>query len=83
MAIRNDLVSSIEREQKVCDLAVQELINRCSIYEEQYNLSSHNFYLLFKEGKMGDEEDYFEWKYLIEGIKEWQQTKKGLLELKV
>ncbi len=83
MAISNDIVSSIEREQKICDLAILELKNRCNVYEEKYELSSEEFYDLFQEGKIGDEEDYFEWKALIEGIKEWQQTKEGLLELKV
>ena len=30
---------------------------------------------------MGDEEDFFEWKALIEGIREWRQTKEHLKEL--
>ncbi len=72
------LVSTIEREEKICDLAQQELKNRCRIFENRYNLSSDEFYKLFQEGKMGDEEDFFEWKALIEGIKEWAQTKKNL-----
>ena len=27
---------------------------------------------------MGDEEDFFEWKALIEGMKEWAYTKENL-----
>jgi hypothetical protein len=81
MATKGNIVSSIEREEKICDLAVQELKNRCKVFEGKYNLSSEEFYNLFQEGKMGDEEDFFEWKALIEGIKEWQRTKEGLREL--
>ncbi len=81
MDTKGNLVSSIEREEKICDLADSELKNKCSFFEEKYNLSSDDFYNLFKEGKMGDEEDFFEWKALIEGIKEWRQTKERLKEL--
>ena len=72
------LASTIEREEKICDLAKQELKNRCSIFENKYHLSSDEFYKLFQEGKMGDEEDLFEWKALIEGMKEWAYTKENL-----
>lgn len=72
------LVSTIEREEAICDLAQQELKSRCRIFENKYSLSSDEFYKLFQEGKMGDEEDFFEWKALIEGIKEWAQTKENL-----
>ncbi len=78
MTIQWSLVSTIEREEKICDLAQQELKNRCRIFENKYNLSSDEFYKLFQEGKMGDEEDFFEWKALIEGMKEWACIKKNL-----
>lgn len=78
MTIPGSLVSTIEREKKICDLAQQELKNRCRIFEKKYNLSSDEFYKLFQEGKMGDEEDFFEWKALIEGVKEWACIKENL-----
>lgn len=75
------LISTLEREEKVCDLAQQELKSRGRIFENKYNLSSDEFYKLFQEGKMGDEEDFFEWKALIEGMKEWAHTKENLKRL--
>ncbi|MBI2470022.1 MAG: hypothetical protein HYV59_02090 [Planctomycetes bacterium] len=78
MTTQGILVSTIEREGKICDLAQQELRNRCRIFENKYNLSSDEFYKLFQEGRMGDEEDFFEWKALIEGIQEWAHTKESL-----
>lgn len=78
MTTQWSLVSTIEREEKICDLAQKELKNRCRIFENKYTLSSDDFYKLFQEGKMGDEEDFFEWKALIEGIKEWARTKEDL-----
>jgi hypothetical protein len=79
--MKRNLLSLIEREKKICDMAEHELKSRCRIFEEKYNLSSDDFYMLFLEGKMGDDEDFFEWKALIEGIKEWKQTKDNLKEL--
>ncbi|MBM4054705.1 MAG: hypothetical protein FJ264_08555 [Planctomycetes bacterium] len=78
MTTQSSLISTIEREGKICDLALQELKNRCRIFENKYHLSSDEFYTLFQEGKIGDEEDFFEWKALIDGIKEWAHTKENL-----
>ncbi len=38
MAAKGNLVSSIEREERICDLAVQELKDRCRVFEGKYNL---------------------------------------------
>ncbi|MDN3514399.1 MAG: hypothetical protein NG747_08370 [Candidatus Brocadia sp.] len=78
MTIPRSLVSTIEREEKICDLAQEELKKKCRIFENKYHFSSDEFYKLFHEGKMGDEEDFFEWKAMIEGIKEWARTKENL-----
>jgi hypothetical protein len=83
MAIKRHLITLIQRENKICDLAIQELTSRCKFFEEKYKLSSDDFYGLFQEGKMGDEQDLFEWKVLIDGVREWQQTKEGLKELEM
>ncbi len=81
MKTKNCLTSSIVREETVCDLAIQESKNRCKVFEKKYRISSDKFYNLFTKGKMGDEEELFEWKALIEGIKEWSRTREGLREL--
>jgi hypothetical protein len=81
MAARKQLMSVIGRESKICDLAIQQLKDKCKIFEEKYRMSSKDFYDLFQKGKMGDSQDAFEWKALIEGIQEWQQTKEEIKEL--
>jgi hypothetical protein len=81
MAVKRQLISLIERENKICHLAIHHLTEKCKVFEEKYKLPSWEFYELFQEGKMGDEQDFFEWKALIEGMKEWEQTKEGVKEL--
>jgi len=77
----SNVVLSIEREEEVCGFAIQESKKRCKILEERYKLPSEEFYKQFQEGKFGDDEDFFEWKALIDGIHEWQKTKEGLINL--
>lgn len=81
MSIKTQLRPLIERENKICELAKEQLIGKCRLFEDKYKLSSDDFYKRFQDGKMGDEQDFFEWKALIEGIQEWQKTKAGLKEL--
>lgn len=73
MTIKAELRPLIERENKICELATEQLIDKCRLFEDKYKLSSDVFYNRFQDGKMGDNQDFFEWKALIEGIQEWQR----------
>lgn len=77
------VAQSLEREEKVCKLVIQNLKEKCTEYEKKYNMSSEKFYSTFTNTGLGDELDYFKWKALIEGIKEWENTQVALKELKV
>lgn len=81
MGVKKQLKPLIDRENRICGLAIEQLKKRCEFYEEKYKLSSADFYRRFQEGDIGDEQDYFEWKALIEGISSWVQAKEGLKEL--
>lgn len=81
MSTKKHLIPLIARENKICKLAIEKLKVKCKIFEDKYKLSSTDFYECYQEGKMGDKQDFFEWKALVEGIKEWEQTKNGLKEL--
>ncbi len=74
-------LSIIRRENRICEAAIQHLKKKCDVFEKKYHLSSDNFYTLFQEGKMGDEQDFFEWKALIEGISEWEQSRQAIERL--
>jgi hypothetical protein len=78
MIIKKLIIPLMIRENRICDIAISYLKDKSGIFEKKYKLSSGDFYRLFNEGKAGDDEDMFEWKALIEGINEWQQTKEHL-----
>jgi hypothetical protein len=44
----------------------RDLETRLSAYEEQFNMSSQEFYLRFRAGELGDEVDFVEWNVFYE-----------------
>jgi len=40
-------------------------------------MTSERFYNTFTKEGLGDELDYFKWKALIDGIKEWERNSNG------
>ncbi|HEY9851776.1 MAG TPA: hypothetical protein V6D28_20050 [Leptolyngbyaceae cyanobacterium] len=45
---------------------VLDLENRLKIFENQYNMSSDDFYQRFRAGELGDGIDFFEWSVFYE-----------------
>ena len=76
------LVRSIEREEKVCDIALDRLMSKCRVFEEKYHLSSQAFLKAFLNGELGDDQDFFEWKALMDAIEVWKSTGAELSKLK-
>ncbi len=37
-------IINIGRENKICELAICKLKNKCAVFEKRYNLSSDDFY---------------------------------------
>jgi len=72
------VLAIIRRENKICQAAIRYLRDKCTVFEKKYQLSSDIFYSLFQSGEMGDEQDFFEWKALIDGISEWKQSEQEL-----
>lgn len=77
----NRIEKIIGRENQICELAIGQLTEKCAVFEKKYHLSSDRFYDLWQQGKMADEVDFFEWKALIDGIREWEQTQEELKKL--
>ena len=82
MSITAEVLNSLRREERICDLAIKELVKRCETFERHYQMSSDEFYARFTHGQLGDDEDYFEWKALIDGVRYWQSLKEALSGLK-
>lgn len=75
------LSEPLAREKAVCHLAVDELKDRCRVFERRYHMSSSRFARAFDKGQLGDAEAFFEWKALLEGIDSWSRIKRSLKKL--
>lgn len=58
-------------QQKIIDLEIQ-LKN----YENKYKMSSNDFYTQFRQGKLGDDIDLFEWSVFYEMLLSAQEELK-------
>ncbi|GAB4424935.1 MAG: hypothetical protein Fur0044_22990 [Anaerolineae bacterium] len=56
----------LAREQaRIVELKTR-LQEQCALFEQNYTLSSEDFYKQYQAGQMGDETDYVEWAATIE-----------------
>ena len=84
--------------KKVTNLAIKEAMSRESEYakhkkdlyasrlkefEQKYGMSSDKFYREFEKGKLGDEEDFFEWYAIKEAYNYWKQTSNVLKNVSI
>ena len=76
-----ELAEPIAREEAICHLAVDELKQRCRAFERRYHMSSGKFAKSFDKGLLGDDEPFFEWNALLEGIQSWARIKRSLKKL--
>lgn len=51
----------IALEAKQCRTELQRLTARLSDYEQQYHMTSDDFYQRFRKGELGDDMDLVEW----------------------
>lgn len=51
----------VSLEAGQCRTELQRLAARLTIYEQQYGMTSREFYQRFRTGQVGDEMDFVEW----------------------
>jgi midasin (ATPase involved in ribosome maturation) len=65
-ALLNRKIQSDRRENSEIHAQILDLENRVKQYENQYRMSSDEFYPRFRSGELGDDMDYFEWNVYYE-----------------
>ncbi|WP_414551978.1 hypothetical protein [Anabaena sp. CCY 0017] len=59
--LASSLRKIINQEKENIQQQIKELENDLQAFEQQYQLSSVDFYQQFKTGQLGDEADFVEW----------------------
>ncbi len=81
LQLLQELVQKDEEKDEVMEVTVSKLVSyeleklkgrqsqireKLSAFEERYSLKTDEFYQRFRQGKMGDEMDFFEWSALAD-----------------
>ncbi len=64
MSLNKLLVREITRTQKL----KKRLLNQLATFENNYSLSSSEFYKRYEKGEMGDDMDFVEWAATVEMV---------------
>ena len=88
LQLLQELVQKDEEEDEVMEVTVSKLVSyeleklkgrqsqireKLATFEERYHLKTDEFSQKFREGKLGDEMDFFEWSALAEMHQELSQ----------
>lgn len=73
-----EVKDSLKREKEICEVAIRHLRKDCSVLEKKYKMLTDDFMKKFKQGKLGDGEDFFKWYALVEGIRDWMKRRTAL-----
>ena len=78
ISVDDNILSSLKREKAICELAIQNLREKCRTFEAKYEMSTEDFLTKFNNGELGDEETFFEWYALSQGLEDWQRQQTSL-----
>jgi hypothetical protein len=81
VTLKPEVIRVLAREKSVCDTAIARLKEKCRLLEEEYGWTMHEFLKKFNAGEIGDDQKFFLWYALAEGIKDWEKTRASLEEL--
>jgi len=71
---------SLEREKIVATRAIEHLEAQCRELEAKYGWTTEDFLRKFEDGTAGDEEDFFKWYAMAQGVEDWKGTLTALEE---
>ena len=69
---------AVDREVELGKFVLKRCSAKLSNLEKKYGMPTEKFAKKFEEGKLGDEQDFFEWFAAFEAQKHWQEKLKQL-----
>ena len=81
--IKAEAIRSLEREKGMCMVAIDHLEGLCKEFEEKYHWTTDEFLQRFDSGLAGDDEVFFKWYAVAQGLADWKSTKRALEEVLV
>lgn len=81
MTIMNEVKESLEREFNICSKVISFYKKQIHYFEKKYEMTTPAFLEKFEKGKIGDEQDFFDWYAFYKLLSSWIKTKNALQPL--
>jgi hypothetical protein len=81
MQLKPEVIRSLQREQKLSEVALARLTEQCQTLETRYGWATEEFLHKFNSGEIGDDQDFFRWYALAQATADWQATRQSLSEV--
>ena len=69
----NAVSSAIRKDLNEGEYMLERFEKRLKEFEEKYDMSSDEFMEKFESGKLGDDEDFFEWYAVYRSKEHWKE----------
>ncbi len=74
------LMSAVKREIGIGNFLLEKYKTEEKEFEKKYKMQTKNFLQKFESGKIGDDEDFFEWLAISKAVSHWEIKLKMLKE---
>lgn len=81
MIITTEIKESLEREYKICSRTISFYKKKTKALENKYKMTTTSFLKKFENGKVGDNQDFFDWYAFCKLLSNWTNTKNALKPL--
>jgi hypothetical protein len=85
IAVKNEalplLKSGVALKEKILSTKVENYLRRLKALEKKHRMKSEKFIAKFKSGKLGDDEEWFDWLFIYEAYQKVVEQHKLLKSL--
>ena len=67
------LYEAMDKQLNFISTRLKKFNNECAEYEKKYNMQSDEFINKFESGKLGDDEQWFDWYASFKGRELWKK----------
>lgn len=79
--IQETIQDSFKRELEIAKFKRDRYTRSCKNYENKYSMTSNDFFSKFESGRLGEDDDYFDWYSAYRAVQIWNRKYQILLEL--
>lgn len=75
--------AALEQNERVAKYKIKKYSDTCENFEKKYGMGSDLFMEKFDSGKLGDDDDFFDWYAAKRGLDIWNKKLKIISEIQI